>query len=236
MKNRIMKNWMMALVVSVWIPVVQADLIASYGFNDVLSASGAPTEITAGDVSRGPGVSKDPGYSNVSYEGTKSAFFNNAGFNSTEESAAITNNRYLSFSVSVNAESQVSYTNFSMAFLRKSADGAGAPDSFAIRSSADGFEQNIGSGAIPAASTDTFSTYSFDWSQKSSLQSVTNQVEFRVYLWASQGIGTDTAKRVFKIDDWNLQGSVNAIPEPATLGLFVISSASVLMLRRGMNK
>ena len=86
-------------------------------------------------------------------------------------------------------------------------DGSGAPDSFALYTSLDGFSSALIHGAIPANESDdnVFTKITADLVGVPALQSVEGKLELRIYMWASNGIGGPDVRRFF-IDDVDLKG------------------------------
>lgn len=207
-----------------------AIVVADYEFNNNLTSSDSSPNTTAADFGKSPSIG-DPGFASI--DGVLALQYNNDGFNQTTESGAIGANDYISFSVDVDANHRVDFTDFSFRTLRRelSDQGLGAPDSFAIYTSQDGFAGAVGSGSIALVDNNTFTLQSFNFSSTGSLQNITTATEFRIYLWASQGIGT-TSQRRFYVADVVLNGDVSLIPEPAAVSLLFGGAMGTLALLR----
>ncbi len=199
--------------------LVQAEQFVFYGFNDTREASNVISEVAAGEVTFGPGILGTPGYSGIKSEGTKSLQFGNSGLYETSEAAAKAADDYFSFSVTIDNEFKADFSNLSFYTLRRSDDGAGAPDSFSIYTSHDGYTASVGSGSIapeePGSQAFTLQTVDF----ANALQSITGTIEFRVYLWPSQGHGAVNTRNL-RIDAISLAGKVD---EKTSLKLIIMS-------------
>ena len=211
-----------------------AAVIVSYGFNNTLNPSDSAPNSTASVFGTGSGISAN-GYSAALYtEGTHSINWNKAGWNATEEGNAAL--RYLVFSVDVESGYKADLAELSFYYLRRDGtsitDGFGAPDSFSLYSSLDGFASPLVYGTLPGNQDDdnVFTKITTDLSGISTLQSIEGNIEFRIRMWASQGIGTTDQRRFF-MDDFELAGEISVIPEPSTLGLLIISSITVFARR-----
>ena len=211
MKKMIMT--MVMLAVPGIISIARADIIVSYGFNNTLSPSETDPNVTTSNFGVGSGISA-PGFSStLKTEGSHSVNWNKAGWNSTTEASSISANRYVTFTVNVNSGYRAYINELSFYVLRRAGtvytDGVGAPDSFALYTSLDGFSSPVGSGPVPGNLSDdnVFTEVTVDLSGVPALQSVENGIEFRIYMWASQGVGATDERRFF-IDDFILRGNV----------------------------
>ena len=208
---------------------VAAEVIASYGFNDSAISSDAQPNTSAGIFSNGSGVNPFT-YSGLGIP-AKSADLNNSGFYQTSRTGAIAQDDYLSFSVGVDSSYAVGFGSLSFYTLRDATGGAGAPDSYSVFTSQDGFATSVGTdiGGIVATTDTTFTQHTLDLSGFANLQSVTDSTEFRVYMWTTTGIA-GSSQRQFRLDEVVLDGTV--IPEPAAMGLLGIAAAGLLFSRR----
>lgn len=165
--------------------------------------------LDAGNLQAGPGVTGVfPDYSSVSVDGS-SLLFLNAGFNSITQEGAIDTQRYLGFSITVEPDYRIDLSGLSLYTLRRTGGGEdhglGAPSAYALWISARGFESVVASGAIPGNTTDEFHRIDIDIGRIDELQSVSGTVEFRLYLWASEGLATPS-QRQLRIDNIILTG------------------------------
>jgi hypothetical protein len=231
-----MKNISLAALITVLATISSASaqvIIASYGLNDLATSSDSEANTTAGSFTTiGSSISAFT-YSVVRQEGTKSAFFTNAGFNSATAADAITANDFVKFTIDVNSGYNVSFTNLNFYTLRRPTTGSGAPNNFAIRTSQDNYTATVATGGLLASALETDTTFSLNTlnlSSVSNLQSVTNSTEFRIYMWASQGIGGSTSNRNFQLDNLTVNGTVSAIPEPSSAAMLLGGAAASLAL------
>jgi hypothetical protein len=170
----------------------------------------ATDAFTAGSLQVGPGVTGVfPDYSSLSLDGF-SLLFLNAGFNSIAQSGAIDTQRYLGFTVSVETGFRVDFSRLSLHTLRRTGGGEehglGAPSAYALWVSARGVESVVTSGSIPGNTTNEFHRIDIDLGQIDELQSVSGNVEFRLYLWAEEGLATPS-QRQLRIDAIMLTGT-----------------------------
>lgn len=109
---------------------VQAEIVASYDFNDTAASSDSQANTTAGAFAYGSSVGAFS-YSGVGVPG-KSAYFYNDSFYSTARSAAISAGDYLTFSLDVDSRYAVSFSTLSFYTQRDATSGAHAPDSYSV--------------------------------------------------------------------------------------------------------
>lgn len=188
-----------------------AGSLLRYGFDETLEPSIDNAHLDVGAFNLGSGVT-GMGYSALNVAGTHSLLFNNRGFNNTDESGAVAHNRYLGFTVTPSEGFQGHYSALRFHVLRRESDGPYAPDSFSLRSSRDGFSSVVGSGAIGLS--DAWVEFSVDLSGHPSFQSVTESTEFRLYFWASGGIGSEPSLRGWRVDEVELTGEIEWMPAP----------------------
>lgn len=149
--------------------------------NPYVSGQLHDANITVSGISRGPGITPNAG----------SNRFNAANWNT---SATIDLNDYFEFTLTPNANYKINFT----AFVYTSQRSATGANSFAFRSSVDGFTANIGT------PTSTGATLSLSGA---SYQNVTSAITFRFYGFAASG-----ASGTFSINDFSFTGSVVAVP------------------------
>ncbi len=210
--------------------------LGTYTFDDTISASNTADHLTLSDFGIGSGVTGTfPDYSGLAVSG-KSNLFYNAGFNSTDEAGAVGTNRYIGFSSEVDGGYFVDYTSMSFYSLRRTGGGEdhglGAPSGYALYVSVNDFNTAVATGSIEGNQVDnTFSLNSIDLSNVAFLQSVTDTVEFRLYLWAGDGLATP-GQRQLRIDDFTLSGDVSVIPEPAAYAYIGMAAFAFVFWRR----
>lgn len=141
-----------------------------------------------------------------------SLFFLNAGFNSVSQSGAIDTHRYLGFSISPGIDFRLGLTGISLHTLRRTGGGEdhglGAPSAYAlwVGVSSRGFESVVASGSIPGNTSNEFHRIDIDLDQIDELQDVSGSVDFRLYLWAEDGLATPS-QRQLRIDNIILSGT-----------------------------
>lgn len=212
-------------------------VLGTYTFNDVISASNTADHIMLSNFGVGTGVTATfPNYSGLGHSGKSNLFFN-AGFNSTNQAGAVDTNRYIGFSSQVEAGYFVDFTSISFYTLRRtegdSTSGVGAPDNYALFVSLDNYSAPVATGTIDGNDSNAFSLNALDLSETAILQTVTDSVEFRLFLWRAGGVeGTHPNDRQLRIDDFSVSGSVTVIPEPAAYGFIGIAALVLVFWRR----
>lgn len=181
-----------------------------YTLDETIAPVVATDAFTASSLQVGPGVTGTiPDYSTLSVDGS-SLLFLNAGFNSIAQSGAIDTQRYLGFTVSVETGFRIDFSRLRLHTLRRTGGGEdhglGAPSAYALWVGARGFESVVASGAIPGNTTNEFHRIDIDLGLVDELQSVSGNVEFRLYLWAEEGLATPS-QRQLRIDDIMLTGT-----------------------------
>ncbi|MFA5629740.1 MAG: hypothetical protein WC958_05810 [Dehalococcoidales bacterium] len=198
------------VVLSILAGAVYAETIVFYGFDDSCSPSSVSPYIVAADINFGRGIREIPGFSVVKHAGKKSLFFNNSGLYSRTEKSAIGNNGFISFRITVHAGYKANLSTLSFYILRRPKAGAGAPDCFSIYTSRDNYRTSVGDGTIPVAvdeGSSDFVLQTINLSKEKLLQSFMGDIEFRIYLWPSQGHGAVNTRQ-FRLDSLCLEGTV----------------------------
>lgn len=239
MKNS--KTLLTTIVITFAAFSLNAQVVVKYGFDDnstVYDPTIVDSNIQGSVFSLGPSV-PDSGNINttsgIAVSG-RSLYAYNASFNGTTEVAAKTNGDYLSLTLTVASGFQADLASFNFYTLRQSdvfsPNGEGAPSAWSIYSDANGdsFTTQIDSGTISLAGGSTFTLQSADLS---GLANVTGTTEFRIYLWAGDGIG-GTTERAWRMDELSISGTTAVVPEPATFGLLagVMALGFILWRRR----
>lgn len=183
------------------------------------SASTAPTAIAAnlsgGPISTGGGVATTSNSSPVSsgYAGASGGYFvSDNGW--TGASPGV---NYFQFTVTPSANVAVSLTSLSFGY-RESGTSTG-PTAFTVRSSIDAYAADLAVGALTNSDNAWRNT-----GNTSVTLSFTSATTFRIY-----ASGAASATPTLRMDDLTLNGSVAAVPEPATvavaLGLTALGAA-----------
>lgn len=203
---------LIALVIS-W--SCHAEIIAKYECNDSAASTDSEPNTTAGNLLVGAGA--DTYLYSAIAQANKSILFNNDGFNQTSRTGATNYNDYITFTVDVNSGYSLNMTNLTFYTLRRPTEGAGAPDSYGIYTSQDGFTRSVGTTveAITVAASDVssdFVKHTVDLSPFGELQAVTDSTEIRIYLWTTGGLATPSARK-FRMDEFALEGTVTTAPD-----------------------
>lgn len=126
---------------------------------------------------------------------------------------------YFTWTVAPNSGYEIDFSSFVYTGQRS---GTG-PNTFALRSSVDGFVSDIGAPTATGTTIDVSApTY----------QGITAPIEFRLYGW-----GGTSAAGTYSVNDFSFSGDVNAVvevPEPAVIALVapVLGLAMVALRRR----
>ncbi len=211
-------------------------ILGTYSFDDVISASNTADNINLSSFGKGSGVAGTfPDYSALAVSGKSNLFL--AGFISTDQAGAVDTNRYIGFSSEVGEGYFVDYASISFYSLRRTGgddgitSGLGAPSDYALFVSADNFADPIATGKIEGNLSNSFSLNTIDLTESSILQMAVEPVEFRLYLWAGDGLATPP-QRQLRIDEFTVSGSVTVIPEPNAVALVGIAALFLMFWRR----
>lgn len=202
----------------------KADVIAQYTFaGSSLASSDAEGNSGANNVSAGGGTSSQFNNS-VGNPGPSYAIFANT---ETTEGTAVSNGDFIEFKVTPGANYELDLTSLTFDLLKFSNASA---NKFFVRSSLDGYGSTIGSGTITNISNktppDAFESKTVSLTGPS-FQNLAADITFRIYSY-----GATNASRSLFHDNVILNGSVVAIPEPATFGLMGVSALLLAIRRR----
>lgn len=147
------------------------------------------------------------------------------GADQSTQAGALTNNDYLSFTLTPTAG--FSYT-FTQLDFKLAASGANFADGFFVRTNLTG-SINIASGTFTSvqSSDGAFDLFTVNLSGIAELQNVSSAVEFRFYLYNPDAGSTSDSVRIDKIF---LQADV--IPEPATWTMFGLGAVLLVGVQR----
>ncbi|NTW54873.1 MAG: PEP-CTERM sorting domain-containing protein [Chlorobaculum sp.] len=152
--------------------------------------------ITASGIGRGTGLTAVTGTANR---------YIASGWSTTSAPGA---NSYFTFTLDANPGYKVNFTNF--VYTGQAGNAGNAPTSFAFRSSVDGFVADIGSPTATGTTIDLSAPQ---------FQNLTNPIEFRFYGYNAAG----TSGR-YSINNYTFNGTVAAVPEPASIALLGVGS------------
>lgn len=146
---------------------------------------------------------------------------------------AIANNHYIQFTLVAEAGYRFDLASIEM----NGQSGSSGPDDIALLSSIDGFEtgKEIGSLTGRQNITGGWDTDSSGWGSVIDLSDAQYQdltsATFRIYGWNSTGTAS-AGIRNLSGDDLVINGTVEAIPEPAVTGFIALTSLGFLVIRR----
>lgn len=141
---------------------------------------------------------------------------------STNAAQAVLNDQFFQFSIAAIEGMRMDISSITFDAAR---GGASTPRGWVVRSSLDGFATDLGTSDV-AGVNPNLSGFGIDLSGTSLFQNVTSQVTFRIY-----GYGPSTGIGMF-YDDIAVHGSVEAVPEPATLAVLGCGALALLRRRR----
>lgn len=235
-----MKKTLIVLATLLACSALHADVIANWD-NDPLEASSttAPVGSTAAwasssDLTMGSGLNSSAGYPDA-----LTGIQNNSGINSL--ATAISGNHYFSFTITPDGSTSVNYDSL---FVRLSlqANAQPATTEFSLLSDLTGFTSSDAIDSFTASATVSglnHATDTFDLSGSSALQGVSagTPIEFRIYAHNTAAnsmtrLGIGNAFATDAAPDLTLNGTVAAIPEPASLSLFGLAGLALLWMRR----
>jgi hypothetical protein len=151
--------------------------------------------ITGSGIGRGTGLTAVP------------AIVNRYIANGWSTTSAPGANSYFTFTLDANPGYKINFTDF---VYTGQAGGANAPTSFVFRSSVDGFVADIGSPIATGATIDLSAPQ---------FQNLTDPIEFRFY-----GYSAAAKAGRYSINDYTFNGTVAAVPEPASIALLGVGS------------
>lgn len=233
-----MKGIVLALGVA---SAAQSAIIASYCFENAGTATTADSNLSAGALSSpmaivfNSTVGDDTGLDADGVTITSPTLLGAVAVDQSQTPTqsfgeAVTGNDYLSFTITPLAGYSASLTSISFKAAKYAAD-RGA-DNFAV---ANGSGAMIGDAAVITwtSSVGTYQGVTIDLSG-AVYQNIQAETELRIYAWVTE-LGNDSTSydcsSVF-VDNVVLNGSVEAIPEPATISLFGLTAIGILINRR----
>jgi len=148
--------------------------------NPYITGDVKDSNVSVSGISRGSGITA----------GSASNRYNASGWNSTSLDA----NDYFQFTITPTVGYQVSLTSF--VYTSQASTAAGM--SVAVRSSIDGYTNNIGAATITGTTIDL---------SGASFQNISSPITFRLYAW-----GAGAAGNTFSVNDFSFNGSVGLVP------------------------
>ena len=205
---------------------------------DNYAASVSAAGLTVGGLNRAGGVTS------LGVSGSSSAAKGwggqNIGATSTDSATAISNSKYIYFTISTNASSNLSLSSIDAYNVRRS--GSGPTTGLWQYAVGSGSYSNIGSAVTFGATTSSSGNAqtAISLSTISGLQNIaaSTTVTFRLLLWTpSTGAGTGTwylnGQSATTDPDFKLSGEVSAVPAPGAVAL--IGLAGLVASRRRRN-
>jgi PEP-CTERM motif len=197
-------------VITLFAVRANADVLASYPFAGSSRAStDSDVSTTASNITDGAGVISiiDTTRGNPS----PSISVSSDQIDGSTNTAAVTANDYISFTLTPGSGITFSLTSFALDAFNYTNDGTFSAESYFLRSSVNGFASNIGTTqSIVAASMGAITPNSFDLTG-ASFQNLTAPIEFRLFFQD----GISDPDRGLAFDNITLNGTA-VVPEPAT--------------------
>ncbi|MDD4737530.1 MAG: PEP-CTERM sorting domain-containing protein [Kiritimatiellae bacterium] len=227
---------------------------ASISFADVIAA----WEVTGVNVGSGTGIdeavspyrfsatSKDANMGtaqlSLGFDGPSTAtdmygFRFSAATHQTSLADAISNNHYIQWSLTAASGYALNLTSLEM----NGQSGSSGPADIVLMTSVDGFSEGDEIGSLTARQNVTggWDTDSSGWGAPIDLSAAGYQglstVSFRIYGWNSSGTASAGIRNMTG-NDLIINGTMAAIPEPATLGFMGIGLTALFLARRRMKK
>lgn len=197
---------------------VFTDLRYTFSGGSVSALGGSSRgDLTASDI-----TTSDSGSMGGSSSGNNFYFTGSANTTVTEPV------NYLTWTLTVSAGSQLELTKVNFDYYSEHpGDNDGV--SFALRSSLDGFTANIAA-VVNYDSSTPLALVADQNDLGSTFESLTGSVDFRIYTYGAFNFTRSTERG--RIDDIEMRGVTSVIPEPATLGMLVVASGFLLLVRR----
>lgn len=216
---------------------VDAAILTSYDFSGASPNAQLPTANVAATVfTPGPGlsirndgtgdVSGNPGFS-ANHARVSAAFVVGRGSEAGTVETSVTNEEYFSFKISATTGYALNLQNFSFSTSYYTLVDSDVIASFFLRSSLDGFANNIGD-VIEQEMQDSavFTSRSITLND-AAFQNVDGEIEFRIYLYDNN----NSQARWLAVDNVVVSGEVFAVPEPSSGMLLLFGSSLVFGLR-----
>jgi len=224
--NVILIPGVLAMLASVAPVRLNADVLADYPF---VSGSAGSTDTNANSTAQDFIVSSYFGVLGGISSDSKTAYAQASGTPS-DETSSFTDGAYFEFTVTPQSGYALDLSSLTFDTIFNGSDTwAAVQGSFVVRSSIDGFSTNISSTFVENYQTGaSFTSRSVDLTGFE-FQNITGSVDFRIYLYDN----STATGRYLRVGNVELNGTVNAIPEPSHAA-FVLAIAAVagLSLRR----
>jgi hypothetical protein len=231
MKENKMKKWIVAILMGLAAFVSRADLLAGWSgdgdgtFNpgttqaaDSLSANIVSASLNENGQLVGVSRLSSFVYRNVS-----------AAASATE---AVNENSYVELTISAASGYQMNLSSLDLRFGDYGSSVGSA--NYFIRSSVDSYASDISSGLLFDGSPSETPLANIALSGYAGLTDIT----FRIYAWSADGsaystfIGFGNDTNTEALTDIGINGTVTAVPEPATIGMLGLGAVVSLLIRR----
>ena len=227
MKHTIKPLIPIAVLSLVSLPSASAAVLAVYAFNSASpSATSSDANVTAGDVTVGPGFTGG-------FSSSGNAFARSTGTSGSTVSFAnaSTANDYFSVTIGPNSGYNMNLDSLTFDYGYSSVVNTGGDLRAYVTTSDDShaaFESFFTTTATDGTNTITFPISANVDLTGAEFQSISSDIEFRIYL--SDAYNNNDV--IHRIDNVTLNGTVAAVPEPSSAALLGLGSLALILRRR----
>lgn len=223
--------------------VSQAATIVGYDFTTGTSASFADSNVTVSAFNLNSGstgfdLNSAVGDSTGETAGidfsTEAGNFRavNTDLKNGNYAAAFSAGDYVSFTIEANSGFELNLDSIIWSSSIASNASRAATD-YVLVSSVDGYASTLTSGTVTtvAGGVSEYQQFSVDLSSNAAYQGLTDEVEFRLYVW---GGADGLSNSAINYDNFGVTGDLSAVPEPSSFALLAgcFTLASVMLRRR----